>query len=98
MQTCTKCLTQSPDDFKICPTCQANLAEFSFTAVARKRLQDNSRVKGIRISVADDSCPTCQKMQGAYAKDQVPALPVEGCSHENGCRCFYEPILEDAYP
>jgi hypothetical protein len=28
----------------------------------------------------------------------VPELPVRGCSHKNGCRCFYEPFLTDIYP
>lgn len=98
MQTCSKCLTQSPDNIKICPNCQANLAEFSTTAVARRRLQENTRVNRIRLSVAADACPVCQEMQGTYPKGQVPILPIEGCSHANGCRCFYEPVLDEIYP
>jgi hypothetical protein len=25
-------------------------------------------------------------------------LPVEGCSHALGCRCFYQPVLDEIYP
>ncbi|MCC6145962.1 MAG: hypothetical protein IT308_00185 [Anaerolineaceae bacterium] len=52
----------------------------------------------IRISVADNACPACQQVMGAYPKDQLPRLPVEGCSHPNGCRCFYDPVLNEIYP
>ena len=36
-----------------------------------------------------------------YAKQQRlldPTLPVEGCSHGLGCRCYYEPVLTEIYP
>jgi hypothetical protein len=36
--------------------------------------------------------------EGEFPKDEVPALPVRGCSHAHGCRCFYEPALVDIYP
>jgi hypothetical protein len=88
----------SPDDALLCPNCQANLEEFSETAVALKRFKENDRVRAVRVAVQPDACPACQELQGAYAKDQAPALPAKGCSHPNGCRCFYEPILEVIYP
>jgi hypothetical protein len=74
------------------------LNEFSTVAVALKRYQKNPRVKLIRISVAADACPVCYELQGAYPKDQVPRLPEEGCSYPRGCRCFYEPVLDELYP
>ncbi len=98
MQTCSLCNTQSPDAVKICPSCGANLKENSYTAAALKKFQANSRVKNIRLVVAHDSCPACQQRQGAYDKFQAPPLPVEGCSHKTGCRCFYEPMLDEIYP
>lgn len=98
MQTCSKCQKQSPDAAQTCPGCGADLAVFSKVAVARTEFQKNDRVSQIRVSVAGDCCPACAAAQGAYAKDQVPVLPVFGCSHGNGCRCYYEPVLTEIYP
>lgn len=98
MQTCSRCYTQCNDSVLVCPTCQADLRELSATAQALKRLQDNPRVKTIRLVVSHDACPACQVLQGTYEKDKVPRLPVEGCSDKNGCRCFYEPTLDEIYP
>ena len=98
MQTCSKCQTQSPDAATICAGCQADLSEWSESAVALKRFQENPRVQYVRIAVAGDCCPACRAAQGAYEKKEAPRLPVEGCSHENGCRCFYQPFLTEIYP
>lgn len=98
MQTCSRCQTQSPDSVTLCPTCGADLREFSVTMVALKKMQANPRVSMIRLAVAADACPTCRKMQGTYPKDQVPLLPTEGCSNALGCLCFYEPVLTEIYP
>lgn len=98
MQTCSLCHTQSPDTTSVCDNCQADLKEHSVTAVARKRLQTHPRVRNVRLVVAHDCCPACYEAEGTYTKDQVPTLPIEGCSHPNGCRCFYEPMLTDIYP
>ena len=95
MQTCSQCNASSPDNAHTCVNCQADLAAFSETAVALKRLQDNPRVRAIRISVAYDACSFCYERMNTYPKDQAPRLPHAGCSHENGCRCFYEPVLEE---
>jgi hypothetical protein len=98
MQTCTNCYAQSPDDAQTCANCGADLSECSLTAQALKRFQANPRVRLVRISVAADACPACYEVQGAYPKDAVPRLPIEGCSHNHGCRCFYEPVLDEIYP
>mgnify|MGYP000399417126 CR=1 FL=1 len=98
MQTCTKCYSQSPDTATNCINCQADLSEYSTTAVALKKFQQNPRVRYVRLVVAQDCCPACREVEGAYAKDEVPSLPVESCSHELGCRCFYQPFLNDIYP
>jgi hypothetical protein len=68
------------------------------TALALKKMRANDRVSLVRISVAHDCCPACAAVQGAYAKDSAPALPVEGCSHALGCRCYYEPVLTEIFP
>ncbi len=41
-----------------------------------------------------DCCPVCRQHQGAYPFDEVPSLPIEGCSHPHGCRCTYAPVLD----
>jgi len=98
MQTCSRCYTQSPDNIQTCPNCQADLQQFSTTAVALASFNANARVKNVRLIVADDACPACQQMAATYEKGAAPALPVPGCSHEHGCRCFYEPMLDEIYP
>lgn len=98
MQTCSKCNTQSPDSATNCLNCQADLSEFSTTAVALKKFQANPRVLNVRLVVAHDCCPACRLVEGTYDKNQAPRLPVEGCSHNLGCRCYYEPMLSDIYP
>ncbi len=96
MQICSKCHAPSPDTATHCVKCGADLREFSTRAVALKRYKENPRVKAIRVVVAADACPVCLATAGTYAKDEVPTLPVEGCSHEGGCRCTYEPLYD--YP
>ena len=98
MQTCSRCNTQTPDMALICPTCGAALRDYSNNAMALKHLQANPRVTKIRVVVANDCCPVCQSNEGVYDKDKVPPLPTPGCSHHNGCRCTYEPILDQIYP
>lgn len=98
MRTCAKCHAQMPDEATECENCHADLNEWSTTAVALKKHINNPRVKYILLMVDDDCCPACRVAKGAYTKDNVPVLPVEGCSHPLGCRCFYQPFLEELYP
>jgi hypothetical protein len=98
MRTCSQCNTQSPDTVIVCPNCQADLRELSTTAVAIKKFRANPRVKSVRIVVSADACPACQQLRGDYDKNNIPELPVPGCSHEKGCRCFYAPALDEIYP
>lgn len=65
---------------------------------ALARIKANHRVKHVIVANAGDACPACRMLQGTYSKEEAPRLPVEGCSHSLGCRCFYEPVLEDLYP
>lgn len=95
MQTCSKCNASSPDKALTCVNCNADLSEFSATAGALKRMLANPRIRGIRVTVAHDACPHCYELLKTFPKNDVPHLPHEGCSHENGCRCFYEPVLDE---
>lgn len=96
MQTCSLCNAISPDDATLCSHCQADLSEHSTRAVALKRMQANPRVTAIRVTVSYDACPHCYELLRTYPKDEAPPLPHRGCSHENGCRCFYEPVINEA--
>jgi hypothetical protein len=98
LQTCGVCRLESSDIVKVCPRCGADLRTKSLVRMALERLRANDRVSLIRISIAQDCCPACAEVQGAYPKDTVPTIPVEGCSHAKGCRCFYEPVLTEVYP
>jgi hypothetical protein len=98
VQICSRCYTQSPDAAVLCPGCGADLRQLSTTSAALKKFQANPRVFSVRLMVPDEACPACRALEGTYPKDQAPALPVEGCSEPNGCRCFYEPMLNEIYP
>jgi len=98
VQICSLCHAQSTDAAELCSGCQAELNEVSESAVALKRIQANERVEYVRIAVAHDCCPACRAAEGAYAKDQAPSLPVEGCSHHLSCRCFFQPVLGELFP
>lgn len=65
---------------------------------ALTKFQENPRVKNIRLIVSADCCPACSALEGTYDKNNAPLLPIQGCSHPNGCRCFYEPMLNIIYP
>jgi predicted nucleic acid-binding Zn-ribbon protein len=98
VQTCGKCNTQSSDLVQACPKCGSDLRAHSKTALARAEMQRSGRVSLIRVAVAHNCCPACAAAQGAHPKDDAPVLPIEGCSHGLGCRCFYEPVLTEIYP
>lgn len=98
MQTCSVCHHQSPDAAITCSNCNVDFTLLSESAVALKRIQENERIKYVRIAVAHDCCPACRQAEGAYPKDNVPKLPIEGCSHNHGCRCFYQPVLDVLFP
>ena len=98
MRTCTLCNASSPDNANECVRCSADLSIHSHTAKALAEFQANDRVYEVRLIVADDCCPACREVEGAYPKDATPELPVKGCSHEFGCRCYYLPALVEIYP
>jgi hypothetical protein len=98
VQTCSRCHSLSHDNALECSQCKAELRFFSNTAVALQKFQANERVLYVRIMAAGDCCPACGEFAGAYSKDSAPHLPTAGCSNPNGCRCFYQPFLEEIYP
>jgi hypothetical protein len=43
-----------------------------------------------------DSCPLCMKLNGkVFDVDNVPELPMMGCTSEKGCMCNFEDFFED---
>ena len=98
MQTCSICNAQSSDIEKNCVNCGRNLSEYSSTAVARRKFVENHRVRLVRLVVAADACPVYTKLQLINTYNSVPELPIKGCSQNMGCRCFYEPTLNNIYP
>jgi RNA polymerase subunit RPABC4/transcription elongation factor Spt4 len=98
VQTCSRCNTQSPDTAETCQNCGADMKEYNAAAVALRKFQDNPRVIAVHVVTHEDACPACQQIQGTFPKDRVPKVPVEGCSHPHGCRCFYQPLLESIFP
>lgn len=52
----------------------------------------------VRILVAHDACPICRHFEGAYDFDNVPELPLEGCSRADGCNAVYAPVLDRSGP
>jgi hypothetical protein len=98
MQTCSRCFTQSSDTVLVCPKCQADLKALSTTAVALAKFRANPRVLWVHLAMPEDACPVCRAVEGTYPKEKAPNLPIEGCSEPNGCRGFYQPLLEEIYP
>ncbi len=98
MQICSRCQTSNLDSALLCSNCKADLSDWSVSAIALKEMRDNQRVSHIRVSVSGDCCPACSEAEGVYRKEEVPQLPIMGCSHNLGCRCFYMPVLDELYP
>jgi len=60
---------------------------------ALKKIKEGLATR-VRVMASRDSCPVCVELAGAYTFDEAPLLPQEGCSHPQGCRCHYEPVLD----
>ena len=54
----------------------------------------NGLATRVRILVASDACPVCRAHEGAYNFEDVPELPLEGCSRPDGCHAVYAPVLD----
>lgn len=71
-------------------------ADVTKRAEQKKALENikNGLATRVRIMANHDCCPVCRALSGAYEFDEAPELPLEGCSHPDGCRCFYAPVLD----
>lgn len=61
---------------------------------ALDKIRNGGVATKVRILANADCCPVCRALEGAYEFDDVPELPLEGCSHPQGCRCMYAPVLD----
>jgi hypothetical protein len=53
-------------------------------------------IVGVRILTSDDSCPDCRALASrVYTPDDAPILPHATCTHPEGCRCAYTPVMRD---
>lgn len=98
MQRCTVCTHENPDTARFCDKCGSDLSQYSEQAVALATMLANPRVNRVRLVVAEQACPACHAIEGAYERGEVPALPAAGCSCAAGCTCYYEPYLNEIYP
>ena len=64
---------------------------------ALTRIQQGLATK-VHILVDRDSCPVCQHFAGVYTFEDVPELPLEGCSRVDGCHAMYAPVLDKFGP
>ncbi len=96
LNRCPHCLKPIHVPAGDCPHCGAHLDLTPEQAL--EILRKNPAVKAIRIIVNRDACAACMYVEGTYPPDQVPLLPVPDCSHPLGCRCYYEPLLDDIFP
>jgi len=60
---------------------------------ALERIRNGLATK-VRILVALDACPVCRAAEGVYDFDNVPELPLEGCSNGGECYAVYAPVLD----
>ncbi len=64
--------------------------------LSRYRLGMKARgaIRGVAVVTGPDSCPACRAHGGAvYLPDEAPIIPIAGCTHPEGCRCAYRPIM-----
>lgn len=61
--------------------------------VALENIKNGLATK-VRILVPQDACPACQAVEGAFAFEDVPEIPPEGCSCLTGSKATYAPVLD----
>jgi hypothetical protein len=72
-----------------------NYAEKTLAAY-RLGMKAKGSIRGVRVLVAEDSCPACRALAEAeYTPDNAPILPLAECRHPSGCRCAYTPVMAE---
>jgi hypothetical protein len=71
----------------------ANYAEKTLAAY-RLGFKAKGSIVGVRVLASEDSCPVCRALaEQVYTPDTAPRLPHAGCTHPEGCRCAYSPVM-----
>lgn len=71
-------------------------AGYAQRVLDRYRLGMRARgaIRGVRIITSDDSCPACRATADkTFLPDDAPIIPIAGCTHPEGCRCAYTPVM-----
>jgi hypothetical protein len=60
----------------------------------RLGIKAHGAIRGVKIMTGPDSCLTCQSFANSvYSPDEAPLIPIAGCTHPEGCRCAYTPVM-----
>jgi hypothetical protein len=71
----------------------ADYAEKTLAAY-RLGLRAKGAIVGVRVLAAPDSCPECRALgDQIFSPDDAPRLPHAACTHPQGCRCAYTPVM-----
>lgn len=81
-----------PEDFNLDITMDKNAAAHMIYSYALNKeamaLHKKNKMKSIKISCCSNSCDECKKIANKkYTLNQVPEIPYEHCTSEQGCLC-----------
>jgi hypothetical protein len=75
----------------------AKPADYAEKTLAAYRLgmKANGSIVGVRVHVAEQSCPLAQALPAGkvYHPDEAPQLPLAGCPLGHHCQCVYRPVM-----
>jgi hypothetical protein len=61
----------------------------------RLGMKAGGAIRGVRVLAGADSCAACRAAaQGEYLPNEAPIIPIAGCTHPEGCRCAYAPVMD----
>ncbi|MEM7799065.1 MAG: hypothetical protein AAF633_07750 [Chloroflexota bacterium] len=66
-------------------------------AAALEKIKSGLATK-VRIFAPAEACPVCTMSEGVYEFEDVPELPLEGCSCLDGHHAMYAPVLDQFGP
>jgi len=73
----------------------ANAVEKERSRRVLKSYAEDEFVTRVEIMCQDDSCRACKAAaKRTYPLGKAPLIPIDGCTHESGCRCCYTPVVE----
>ncbi|MHB1005262.1 MAG: double zinc ribbon domain-containing protein [Chloroflexota bacterium] len=96
---CPACGTANADYADRCKQCGKTLDNYWRRETAQfTRDYDTGFINSVFIMRRADSCPECQKLQNLnYMPWELPRLPHEACTHPEGCRCTYMPVMRMSF-